>query len=334
MSLFSLNTILYFILFTGIYANHRWKVDLGLDANELCKHNQHVEGEWIRADHSLRNESFPCISTSELSYIIYDITGTKGKYTPVGRGCECSQIRPAGYIEPYQWKPANCRLISWSGKHFCSLLNNRTMLFIGDSTVEQSSATLMNMITLDGGQCEDLVSYARSDYLYLERFGKEKKFDQNVLKFQPDIVITSVGPWLEDEGDLEGIFDFVNKFFQSKEAQSITKPIKYYWKTQHPGHVDCDKYTDPISWEFSQKNELPKRKSGFHWEVFPAFDDMMRKYVHEHSDKWGLIDMSPLYLRPDSHPHHMKHDCLHFCIPGPIHLLPVLMLQMLHNNEM
>jgi hypothetical protein len=209
------------------------------------------------------------------------------------------------------------------------------MLFIGDSTVEQASATVMNMITLDNGECEDQISYARSEVLYQERDG-ERRFEQNVLKYIPDIVITSVGPWLKKEADLAEIFDYIQKFLHS-QAKEITKPIKYFWKTQSPGHVDCPKYSEPVTSEFSRKNQLPQRKNtqGYHWEIFPNYDEMMRKFVTENSETWGLIDTSPLYLRPDSHSHYnIKHDCIHYCMPGPIHLVSVLLLQMLSTQEM
>ena len=54
------------------------------------------------------------------------------------------------------------------------------------------------------------------------------------------------------------------------------------------------------------------------------------------------LDMSMLFLRPDAHPGAFNKyfhdgddfmDCLHFCMPGPYDLFPVLLLQMLFNGE-
>jgi hypothetical protein len=45
-----------------------------------------------------------------------------------------------------------------------------------------------------------------------------------------------------------------------------------------------------------------------------------------------VLDMYPLYLRPDAHPHVIK-DCLHYCQPGPLNLFPIILYNMLLTNQ-
>ena len=45
----------------------------------------------------------------------------------------------------------------------------------------------------------------------------------------------------------------------------------------------------------------------------------------------GVIDMSPLYQRPDAH---ALDDCLHFCTPGPLDLFGELLMAALSNGEL
>jgi hypothetical protein len=52
---------------------------------------------------------------------------------------------------------------------------------------------------------------------------------------------------------------------------------------------------------------------------------------------YDVLDMEPLYQRPDAHPSsagRIANDCLHYCFPGPVsHLFSRLMMQKLFNNE-
>lgn len=48
----------------------------------------------------------------------------------------------------------------------------------------------------------------------------------------------------------------------------------------------------------------------------------------------SIIDISPLYLRPDMHIVGSHQDCLHACEPGALNLFSNAFLQMLVNNEL
>jgi hypothetical protein len=85
-----------------------------------------------------------------------------------GRMCAC--LSPP---RPMCWVPSACTLAEWDPVAFCTALGTRTILFVGDSTVQQSAAALMNAVLWDGarqgvaqgGRCAAQVLYGLSDTL-------------------------------------------------------------------------------------------------------------------------------------------------------------------------
>ena len=65
----------------------------------------------------------------------------------------------------------------------------------------------------------------------------------------------------------------------------------------------------------------------YSWNMQPAFDNFARKRARVMS--MPMIEMTPLYLRPDMHS-----DCLHACLPGPLDLFAILLQNMLHTKEL
>ena len=64
--------------------------------------------------------------------------------------CSCDRQGKTRFVpaprELYQWKPATCQLMQWDADLFCELLGARTLLLVGDSTMQQSASTLMSMV--------------------------------------------------------------------------------------------------------------------------------------------------------------------------------------------
>lgn len=71
------------------------------------------------------------------------------------------------------------------------------------------------------------------------------------------------------------------------------------------------------------------RRDSYGWYNFPHFDTYSANISKHLGVK--LIDLSPLYLRIDGHP---GHDCLHYCMPGPLDLFGTLVYQMLDTGEL
>ena len=173
-----------------------------------------------------------------------------------------------------------------------------------------------------------------------------------------DIAIVTAGAHLHDMGDMTWVFSQLGADFASRRKEGKKMPASIVWKTQSPGHVGCQDYPPiPLLWrkrvgtegegEGSQVTtdaasalaSAAADSKGFvdkyHWAIFPKFDAFARTYAH--SNEFGLnmtvLDVSPLYLRPDGHIEGTLKDCLHYCQPGPLNLFPQLLMQMLFNKE-
>ena len=88
----------------------------------------------------------------------------------IGRSCRCDAGQDnlfVGHREKSEWIPSLCKKREWDAQLFCSLLGNRTISLISDSTVELPSATLMRMIRSGGGGCAHRIVNCRCDFLYI-----------------------------------------------------------------------------------------------------------------------------------------------------------------------
>jgi hypothetical protein len=105
--------------------------------------------------------------------------------------------------EQYVWVPDSCSFDLWDAQKFCTALGNRTVLIVGDSTLQQVAVTLINMIISNNGNCADKITFAKSYFLTFKKWGERKK---NIFEFvediNPDIVVFSAGAHLHDLGDL------------------------------------------------------------------------------------------------------------------------------------
>jgi len=184
----------------------------------------------------------------------------------------------------------------------------------------------MNMISNSGGNCAEKIHHVHSNFLTWREQIKSCFLDNTLQaahdSIKPNISIFTTGAHLQDLGDLDAILFNLKGFIQTEK---VANNITFLWKTQNPGHYNCDLNKEPFNVTRSSPNEADK----YHWNVHVDFDE----YARNHSKAFGfeVVDMKPLYLRPDSHPG--DEDCLHYCMPGPLDLFPVLLLQMLHNRE-
>lgn len=308
--------------------------------SKLCSDGEHVDGTWVR-DVQITEKVFECCdSNHDLKASFSNPPGCNGSENLgiiyfqrglpfTGRGCECD--RRLGQTsqherEMYVWKPKQCHLSEWNSTLFCQLLSNRTVLMVGDSTMEQTSVTLISMIRKTSTSCANQILFARSDYLIWERFGKEKTWIQNLDLHHPDILILNAGAWLKDEGDMETVLDSITTEIKRRKHASQRLP-SLLWKSQSPGHRDCDKFQTPLTASIELAINRSNQVHKFNWHLHRAFDLQARKAIF--SVNGSVLDVSPLYLRPDSHPGSNSTaggDCLHYCIPGPLDLFSRLLL--------
>lgn len=242
-----------------------------------------------------------------------------------GRGTMCdirdNTRKTVSEREKYIWEPMLCQLIPWDAVMFCKKLGRRILFFMGDSRVQQVAASLMSRIVNDLGPANSC-----ADQLY---FGHYNTFEPNfqlaklhINTTKPDIVVANMGAhfhFIEAyETDLKVLYRIKNEVKTNKNTQWV-------WLTNSPGHVHCPQFSGGSL--NNQYTHRPDGKDKFHWRLFPNMDSIGKIEAVKHGMK--VVDMSPLYYRQDAHS-----DCLHYCLPGPLDLFSVLILNMLYNNEL
>ena len=243
---------------------------------------------------------------------------------------------------------------------------------IGDSTMQQTSATIMALLQSAAPRalCSSQIRFIREDFFHNNAFLRH-------MRHKPDIVIINAGAhftvkekyesamlklyqniesWRMSERALHNsIINSINNSSSSSSSSSggnsggnsgaggSTLPggktgprplesTKILWKTNNPGHINCDAYPDAVSSPLT----YPIETDTYKWGLLSEFDAYMRELNIKHNIP--AIDMFPLYLRPDAHPgknavHWVQFggDCLHYCLPGPLDIFATLLLHYLED---
>lgn len=319
-----------------------------------CHQSEHTVGQWSRVN-AATAITFECpngshaISHDKQDYMFHN--GSKHKVFEWSGGCSCGGNCSAN---DWEWQPRNCWLPAWNATHFCDLLGDRLVYLAGDSTMHQSAVSLMEMIR-EGNPAKDCsaqIFYGLSFYLIFQghadfkwhnwfmkrrdcgKFVRQEDCEQWPHGVVPDIAVLTAGAHQADLGDMMSIWQGINEDFRTFRENFFWHNFTFIWKTQNPGHISCNNFFEP------ETNDIyplgPTTEDKYHYYLFKDFDAYSRNESHKNNIR--LMDMAPLYLRPDSHlasagrPSE-KHDCLHYCIPGALNLFSILFQNMLMNGE-
>ena len=149
----------------------------------LCGIYEHNDGTWF-PDPQRANRALPCCAGNDsddkeycgksrefwLEYstrMAYAGRVDSFVHTRYDTGCVCKTF---GFEDGYSWIPRQCRLVEWDAHNFCSKLGARTILMIGDSTMEQAASVLMNEIhfafwNVPTTGCQTQIIFAKSNTL-------------------------------------------------------------------------------------------------------------------------------------------------------------------------
>lgn len=358
-----------------------------------CRGAEHAAaGAWVR--HEPQQKSFVCCGFDDALYLREPETcgrstnrswtgfdqGRTGHYLNHAKGhaCYCDAVgNTLASVSPrerWRWRPVTCELPTWDARRFCDLLGERTVLLLGDSTMDQAAITLMNLIHAGGGGCQAQISWDRHHDLVSPRGHRGEAWESVLRRMRPSILVASVGPHVESVEALRrsleryrrGV-DEHRQLLQSEEraaarrgggARAAKRSFSAAWKTQQPGGCDphagrtdapehARPYTSPPTEAFyaAAVNTPPRASAGgayrshlpakFNWANFSVYDAVASSVAREAG--MPVLDLSPLYLRPDAHtrkPVGHVLDCLHLCLPGPLDLFAILMFQALANGEL
>ncbi len=300
-----------------------------LDARFLCDPTSQVgSGYWSPS--SDRFYAIPCCSGQFAGECKYPSSRLKmkigAKLFRTFRGMQDTYSRYFGHTckckVPLQmeWIPHMCKLLDFDGKLFCKLLRNRTVLFIGDSTMEQSAAALINVIHFDKGGCETSITHALSDTLVMspKTFAPQDRglyWLDWVDIYKPSVVIMNVGAHIAPGVHNASVLQYTEIMHQvKKDYSNRSNEFELIWKTMNPGGCS-EKPNVDIDWGMYE---------GRYGEQYARYTEFDKIAISILGPSVPVLDVSPLSKRGDAHPSsngaafQSAIDCLHFCSPGPL----------------
>jgi hypothetical protein len=266
-----------------------------------------------------------------------------------GEGCHCDIHENTrlniSKREKWIWQPIYCDLMEFNATEFCNVLGKRKLLLLGDSTMDQSGVSLVLQLSKSRQPCANQIIYGHCNHLkwYSNADFKNitpSKYDESVTyfmnKYDPDIVVFGAGAHYHALDEYELMLktfasDFEDYISQVKPSKS--KSLSVYWKTINPGVLGCIKNAGSGPKPYN-KQVYTKDNDKYQWRFHPTFDMYAKRLANELNIR--VLDMSPLYNRPDPFHAHLgpnKDDCLHQCLPGPIDIFSQLVYQDLYIQQ-
>lgn len=222
------------------------------------------------------------------------------------------------WVSPY--------LPHWDARKSCKILNNRRVLILGDSTVNQAAAVLSGAFH-DGG-CGETIQFSYADTLVGRELGNLNRGEHWLTMVQknkfPDIVIMGVGAHIHTEANFTiATNEIVNDILFLRRSHP---EVTVVWKTTAPaGCADKPSILHPL--DAGQLHEWGSKD----WDVWTQFYQRDTRMINKMVELGvPILDNRMLYGRSDAHIG--SYDCTHFCLPGPLDILPSLIQMLLERN--
>ena len=174
-------------------------------------------------------------------------------------------------------------------------------------------------------RCQDRIIFGHSDMLIDIKVPRSAErglhWDRWVYEYHPDIVIINT--------ELPSMHAFNHTLMRVVEGMRRFPNVQFLWQSQGP--AGCAE--GPLAnWSEYSAPAMVRARRPYNWALFDAFDELAR-HVWEGPARplnfAGVLDLSPLLLRPDAHVQGPSNDCRHLCTPGPFALLPQLLTHVL-----
>ena len=177
-----------------------------------------------------------------------------------GFACTCSRSALGQAPRELLWEPTGCLLgQKWNASRFCELLSGRKLMFIGDSTMQQTFASVASAVTwwyhrANGGGADDAkapgalrdegraasvamscaaqLSYGKSDTLVgreLGRLNRGRAWHEWVTAERPALVVLGAG------AHVYGVHNFSTVLREVAGRIHAFPHTRVLWKTQQPG---------------------------------------------------------------------------------------------------
>lgn len=254
-----------------------------------------------------------------------------------GNACTCHM-----YHDRYIWK-SKSKEVFFDPISFCKQLGtNRTILFIGDSTMGQIASILMNSVL--PGSCSPQLRYILSDTLILKPLGHLNRgmhWYEALKRYRPSYFVWSVGPHVYNETAWQvDVFESLLANMSHPATSQQFPSTTFVYRTHVPG--GCTYHEDELS-HLDQPDEAARsfnyslrHNDHYNYDRFYGQD----LYALMRLQQQPVLDLRPLYARSDSHPGSMvkkipkkkrkdKRDCIHYCHPGPLDIVAPLLKEIL-----
>lgn len=260
-----------------------------------------------------------CASISD--YMV--IKPEPGKLIPAGgHGCRCSASRVAALLQ-WDWVPSHCTLLPWDPVSFCNALAGRRITFVGDSTMQQLSSAIMNLVSRAEVACAVDVSFVHSDTLTGESFGilnRGLPFLEAAERTNwPELMVLNAGMHINNATSFSRVLNTVKGRYAAALANSTRLP-RLIWATSVGAPCSVDILPSmprdvPGYWEAQVKARGAERV--FNHNQLESWDDAAIVFWSDVS--WASVwDLRPLWYRSDAKVNPSEcDDAVHFCMPGP-----------------
>lgn len=247
-----------------------------------------------------------------------------------GKACTCAYN---GFKDEFVWESPMLPKTSFNPTDTCDKLGNRTVLMIGDSTMQQVASVLMN--SFFPNKCQAQIRFGLSDTLILRtrREGERgRRWDEVVRMFPSDIIILSGGAHVQTGESFKKMVDTVLDEIKTMGPHNMT----FGFKTQQPG--GCTKEISPLNPAVADRAYNYSSYKSYNHRHFYQRDLYLLSGLQR--DNIPALDMRMLYSRGDAKINSMNFDqvgedkdCLHECYPGPIDIIGRLFDQFLDNID-
>eukprot|EP00979_Chaetoceros_neogracilis_P011826 scaffold2993_cov266-Chaetoceros_neogracile.AAC.7 len=252
-------------------------------------------------------------------------TGGEGEFYQQmgGHACTCAA---KDFKDEYVWESPMLPKNSFDATETCEKLGDRTVLMIGDSTMQQTASVLMN--SLITSKCQAQIKFGLSDNFISPKGERGRRWDKVLRRFPSDIVILAVGAHLQAGDTFKETIDIVLDEIKSMAPNNTT----FVFKTQQPG--GCTKAVSPLNpADADRAYDYANYKSYNHQHFYQRDLYLLSRLQHHNIP---ALDMRMLYSRGDAKVGSMnfgeggkRPDCLHICYPGPLDVVGRLFDQLL-----
>lgn len=273
-----------------------------------------------------------------------------------GHACTCR-----GFKDELEWRPSSCDLPAFDARRFCSVLAGRSVLFVGDSTVEQAASVLMATLQMDywgtgETSCAHSIAVADSDTLVRREYGSRFNRGWTMLEAaqearSPSIIVASAGAHIYGRDNFSEMLRHV-----ASHRRRLANGSSFVWMTTLPGGCAPRALVSSPSGTHGFWEALGARNAKlWNWPELESFAQLARNFWAKTGRQALVLDTSPLLTRVDAHvgsprgaeaiawanasviaaaarrPFTPRRDCVHWCVPGPLSLVPRLLLNLLET---